>query len=262
MDASIIAIALGAFAILSSKKKLETLASDIQGLSDKQEAELELLASEAASERVEASDLAISLIVSISSIGDTLWNASVTWHIRNKGTQPYYLSDLQSTFSIAGYKVNTWVPGNRSEVRIPEGTVVKNIPIDIPGKKLKDGSLPAIPTPETFIRPGATVEIKSSINDAKLWKSNETIKVVRNKIKEVLGVDILSKVNFPVDADVLSSLIVCDSTSFKLSTPYSDSTNTIQITKEIPSALVYPAYVKVYTRYGSNALTWNDEEEK
>lgn len=275
MTNSVLLIATAAAALLIANKKA---ASDREK-KDELDAELELLKAsiEASENRNTASDLAISIRVSISSIGDTLWNCKVVWMISNLGTQPYYVSDIRSTFSIAGYKVNEWIPGNKSEVLIPAGRevgaheVIKTIPFTpISG----DGAVPFVPmitppflppqpsTPgsmETYIAPGDTVEIESSINDKKLWSNSETIKIVREKIKKALGVDLLSKVNFPVSSSVLSKLIVCDSTSFKLSTPYADSTNTINITNEIPSSLDYPAYARVFAKRGSNALDWDNE---
>lgn len=219
---SIIALCIAAYAIFSGRTGSAYSHSNSQDEDDMQAA-IDELAKLAAEERSYASDLAISLRLSISSIGDNLWNCYVTWTIRNTGNQDYYIKDLCSTLVLAGYPIQNWIPGNRSNV---------------------------------FIRAGQTITLNSSINDKKLWSIADNIDKVREAIKRELNVSLLSKVNFPVDGSKLSSLLYVNSTSFILSTPYSEAENKVEITQEIPSALIYPAYAKVYEKTGSNALDW------
>lgn len=217
----IIAIAAVAYIMAVGKNQQEQ---------DLEQQELEEALQEAAElaqlERTEATDLAISFRLSISSIADTLWNCFATWTITNNGSQTYYVSDIRSTFSLAGYKVNTWIPGNRDMV---------------------------------LIKPGETKKIHCSVNDKKLWATAKTCSIVRDAILAKLGVEKLRQWDFnytPGKKQALSSLIYVDSTSFKLSSPYADAENTIDITSEIPSALEYLQSVKVYERFGSNAQDW------
>lgn len=220
---SIIALGVAAYAIFSGKKSLSEYSDHLDGLDANVELALSQAANAATLVQGEASDLAISVCLSISSIGDTLWNGSVMWTVKNNGSQNYYIHDIKSKLVLCGYPIDQWVPGNRDMV---------------------------------YIKAGETVNIYSSINDKRFWQNAQVCKIVRDKIKERLGVNVLSSVKFPVPAEGISDLLTVDGTSFSFSSAYSANTRDVNLTNELPSALLYPAYVKVYERKGSNSLDW------
>lgn len=219
---AILALAVATYAVLSSKSKEEEDKEYFEGIEASAEKALSEASKVAALVAGDKSDISVDLRLSISSIADDRWNGYVSWHITNSGKRDYYVQDIRSTLVLCGYKIDQWIPGNRNMV---------------------------------LIKPGQTVVVNSSVNDKKFWSSPGIAKIVRNEIKERLGVSVLSSVKFPVPSEDISDLLTVDSTAFVISTPYGNSTNE-SITHEIPCALAYPAYAKVYEQKGSNSIDW------
>lgn len=166
-------------------------------------------------------DLSLSYQLELGSIADTLWNGRFTWIIKNKSQNVgYYIQDLCSTFSIAGYPCDLWVPGERSRI---------------------------------FIAPGKTITIESTWQD-KRWYRQPALSAIREAIKAACGESSLTKCQAGTK---INDLLVITGTSYKTTSQYAEGVKKHDITGEQHGTLVYMGTIFAPKNRGTNQLDWN-----
>lgn len=166
----------------------------------------------------------------IASIGDTLWNCDMAVTITNDSkTQARQFRNWCCSFSLFGYQVDKWFPGNRDSIRLA---------------------------------PGESVTLHSTWQDKCLWSNIRIPKDVRSAILKKLGKSSLTKINYPATLNTSDALCVV-STWMEVVSPYAPgTTNKVMMTAPQTGELVLPARVKIFNARGTNAKNWKDYVEE